>query len=248
METQLQNVTTHPLYLESIGFIPSPQFEVQNFAVFDASRFELSDKSKAGGADASKSGDGGPNFRTAGLPPYGSMAYLKSGSTQQHMFRLRDKYFSTSQKSAVILGRVELRWQGSMGESGHLSSSAVQRKLVPLSPIEVDLKGAPDSVRPDERFELVYQVKNMSEKIRRLYLSYSPPPNACVALDGISGQRLGPIKQYETCHLSFTMIAFSTGIHGVVGLQLVDSVSGESFDIGSTTCILCLDAPMSTLK
>jgi hypothetical protein len=54
----------------------------------------------------------------AGLPPFGHLAYLKAGDTQQYMFRLRGKLNAAQLQQAATLGRMDVVWTSAMGEAG----------------------------------------------------------------------------------------------------------------------------------
>ena len=51
-----------------------------------------------------------------GLPPFGHLAYLKAGDTQQYMFRLKGKVPPQQLKQVQTLGRMDVVWKTAMGE------------------------------------------------------------------------------------------------------------------------------------
>jgi hypothetical protein len=104
IETQLQNAMPRHLFLHSVEFKPAPQFEVESLNVFPPNAFPPSLAAQpltraqpeaapgtAPGAGGSGSGAASVVASAVGLPAFGHLAYLKSGDTQQYMFRLRGK-------------------------------------------------------------------------------------------------------------------------------------------------------------
>lgn len=102
IETQLQNAMPRHLFLHSVEFKPAPQFEVESLNVFPPYVFPPALAAQpltraqpevapgtAPGAGGSGSGAASVVASAVGLPAFGHLAYLKSGDTQQYMFRLR---------------------------------------------------------------------------------------------------------------------------------------------------------------
>ena len=101
IETQLQNATAKTLYLESVHFAPSPQFECEPLTHFEPKG--LGPPRLDGATSAPDDGT------TSALPAFGLMAYLKAGDTQQYMYRLRGLQPSAKLRQVSALGRMEAR-------------------------------------------------------------------------------------------------------------------------------------------
>uniref|UniRef100_A0A7S4B2C3 Trafficking protein particle complex subunit 13 n=2 Tax=Chrysotila carterae TaxID=13221 RepID=A0A7S4B2C3_CHRCT len=131
VETQLQNATQRPLFLESVAFLPTEHFEAEPLTDFDAAAVEPAPIGRGPDARARSVEAAAKAARCppVGLPNFGHMAYLKPGDTQQHMYRLKGKQSPAQLRLVGALGRMEVVWKAQMGESGHLQSNTVQRKL-----------------------------------------------------------------------------------------------------------------------
>uniref|UniRef100_A0A7S0NNI5 Trafficking protein particle complex subunit 13 n=1 Tax=Calcidiscus leptoporus TaxID=127549 RepID=A0A7S0NNI5_9EUKA len=244
VETQLQNATSRPLFLESVSFIPSAQFDVEPLTNFDAAVIE------AAPLECSESAAMGSNTDASSLPPvglpaFGHMAYLKAGDTQQHMYRLRGKQPPWHLRTVAALGRMEVVWKAQMGESGHLQSNTVQRKL-PTSAaraIEVNVLVAPQQVVVETPFEVSVSINNTTSRERSIALRFdsSPANTNAIVLDGASGRSLGTLKANSSQNATLNLIALEPGMHKIVGLQLVDSLADAPIDVGPLADLLVLE-------
>ena len=137
VETQLQNDTSRVLFLESVDFLPIAAFDVSPLTCFGAAAIEVPPIAGSGvgiggmshakkvGASMTSGGDGppSPHACAVGLPTFGTLAYLKPGDIQQHMYRLTPRERAAiGSKLPHGLGKMEVRWKGAMGEPGHLQS------------------------------------------------------------------------------------------------------------------------------
>lgn len=223
VETQVQNATPRTLFLESVRFIPAPQFEVFGFAEH--------------GVDA--------NSRAVGVIPDGSvvtglhmqslgaMTYLKEGDVEQYMFRLRGKLPASQLKRTTALGRMEVVWKSTMGEPGRLQSNVVQRKLPAARAVEVFTTSVPHEVSLEVPFDVQCVATNTSNKELQLFLHFESMPGRSggFVFDGVSGRALGTLEPHASLTFSFSLIALDTGILKLNGLYLVDTVSEQRFDI-----------------
>ncbi len=172
IETQLQNAMPRQLFLQSVDFKPAPQFEVESLNVFPpalaapplsgtpaGTASAVNAGSSGSGADGADGADGARDgvaeapgagavgvTAEVGLPAFGHLAYLKSGDTQQYMFRLRGKVPPAQLRQLNTLGRMEVVWKSAMGEAGRLQSNTVQRKLPVARGVEIHLLAAPSEV------------------------------------------------------------------------------------------------------
>ena len=124
----MQNATPRTLFLESVRFIPAPQFEVFRFAEHgvpspseEAKDGEAKDDDEAESPNPSMVRLGTMEEISTGAVPDGSvtvgthmtslgpMAYLKEGDVEQYMFRLRGKLPPSQLKRTTALGRMEVR-------------------------------------------------------------------------------------------------------------------------------------------
>jgi len=176
VETQVQNATPRTLFLESIRFIPAPQFEVFRFAEHGVIVNESDSKDTDAGAEPESPNPSGVRLATlsdvssatrlAGTIPDGSvvvgtrmatlgpMANLKEGDVEQYMFRLRGKLPPSQLKRTTALGRMEVVWKSAMGEHGKLQSNVVQRKLPTARAVEVHMVSVPHEVALETPFEV----------------------------------------------------------------------------------------------
>ena len=204
VETQIQNSTARVLFLQSVEFTPSAHFDVLPLTQFEAKAqsaprlagapgAEGGGGGAAGGSGGGGGGGGAEPLRSSGvgLPAFGQMAYLRAGDTQQYMYRLRGKQPAAQLRAVSALGRMEVVWKSQMGESGHLQSNAVQRKLPAPRSVEVSVVSLAEEVELHTPFALQCLVTNTSPKELHLQLRFkleggtrrpvsrepSPPPS-----------------------------------------------------------------------
>uniref|UniRef100_A0A7S0I231 Trafficking protein particle complex subunit 13 n=1 Tax=Phaeocystis antarctica TaxID=33657 RepID=A0A7S0I231_9EUKA len=252
VETQIQNSTARVLFLQSVGFTPSADFEAVPLTHFESKA--MSAPRLAGSPGTEGGGDAAalpPLKSTAvGLPSFGQMAYLKAGDTQQYMYRLRGKQSAAQLRSVSALGRMEVVWKSQMGESGHLQSNAVQRKLPTPRSVEVTVLSIADQVLLETPFSLGCLVTNTSSKELHLQLRFEPQGQGGLVIDGVSGRSLGPLKPQASTQVTLTLIALEPGIQKVSGLQLFDTVSEQLHEVGPLADVFVTqrDVTCETLK
>jgi len=243
VETQVQNATPRTLFLESVRFIPAPQFDVFCFAEHGVRMRSDGPEPSDGEEDASSSDQQPP--RAVGVIADGSvttgthmtslgpMAYLKEGDVEQFMFRLRGKLPSSQLKRTTALGRMEVVWKSTMGEPGRLQSNVVQRKLPGARAVEVNVTSVPHEVALETPFDVQCVATNTSSKEVQLFLHFEPVPGRTggFVFDGVSGRGIGSLAPYATLTFSFSLIALDTGILKLNGLYLFDAISEQRFDV-----------------
>ena len=139
VETQLQNAMPRQIFLSSVDFRPSPQFDATSLNDFPPS-LSAPPLAAAAAPPASAPPTSSPTASlgvssVVGLPPFGHLAYLKAGDTQQYMFRLRGKVPPAQLRQVGTLGRMDVVWRTAMGEAGRLQSNTVQRKVRANNPL-----------------------------------------------------------------------------------------------------------------
>ena len=187
----------HPAPVHSLRQVPLTHFEAHAQST-TAPRLAGSPGAEGGGdaaAPALLQSSG------VGLPSFGQMAYLKAGDTQQYMYRLRGKQPAAQLRAVSALGRMEVVWKSQMGESGHLQSNAVQRKLPtprsvevrlaapsppphrPLTPpvLQVSVVSVADEVLLETPFQVDCLVTNTSSKELHLQLRFEQVPTCLPA-------------------------------------------------------------------
>jgi hypothetical protein len=205
VETQLQNSMPRQLFLKSVDFKPAQQFEVTSLNNFSPSlsvppliQHTVDAQEQGTGTStgtAARAGAGAGAGRDApsdastvsdvGLPPFGHLAHIKSGDTQQYMFRLRGKVPPAQLRQVATLGRMDVVWTTAMGESGRLQSNTVQRKLPAARGVEVHLIQAPSEVEIEEPFEVKCAVCNTSGSEMQLQLTTAITSQASIVVDGV---------------------------------------------------------------
>lgn len=190
------------------------------------------DVSDASSSTAAKSGSapevGG---MAVGLPPFGQLAFLKGGDTQQYMFRLRGKVAPAQLRQVGTLGRMDVVWRTSMGEAGRLQSNTVQRKLPPPRGVEVALLAAPSEVAMETPFDVEASVTNTSGGEMQLQLN-APMGVGAMVVDGLCTRNLGVLKPNASTLLKLRLIAIEPGVQRVSGLQLIDALTEQVHEVG----------------
>lgn len=249
VETQVQNATARMLFLESVRFTPSPQFELVPFRRRATVEETAQGKSEIDEELESRE-DGYETSSGEALAPrakLGTMAYLKAGDVQQYMFRLRGKLPAAQLKRVSALGRMDVAWKSGMGEAGHLQSNTVQRKLPAPRPLEISVISLPHEVTLHTPFEVCCSICNSSTKEQNLQLRFenSPEKASGFVIDGVSGRTLGKLKPYIVANVTFSAIALEPGVQKLQGLKFYDTLSKQSFDPGPLADILVMPKPPS---
>jgi len=254
VETQLQNDTSRVLFLESVDFLPIAAFDVSPLTCFGAAAIEVPPIAGSGvgiggmshakkvGASMTSGGDGppSPHACAVGLPTFGTLAYLKPGDIQQHMYRLTPRERAAiGSKLPHGLGKMEVRWKGAMGEPGHLQSSTLPRRLPPIRPLAVSVLSSPAAVPIETPFTVTCSVTNTTSQERHLSLRAAPSALSLpIVLTGTSTRELGPIKPNGVLAFSITLVALQAGVHPPSGMKLVDSGTGEEIELDPLAPIL----------
>ena len=240
VETQLQNAMPRQIFLQSVDFRPAPQFDAEDLNTFAPSLSAAPLGTTIESPEASSSTDY-PVSSDVGLPSFGSLAYLKAGDTQQYMFRLRGKVPPNQLRQVSTLGRMDVVWRTSMGESGRLQSNTVQRKLPPNKGVEVTLTTAPPQVDLQTPFELQCEVSNTSGSEVQLQLTMPMTATASFLLDGLTTRNLGTLAAGASMPLTLRCIALEPGMARIGGMQLVDALTEKVYEVGQLADVFVLN-------
>ena len=253
VETQLQNAMPRQIFLDSVDFRPAKEFDVESLNAFppslvaprlgaqpDGAVASASAASGAAAASAPATAAPGTAEMNVGLPPFGSLAYLKAGDTQQYMFRLRGKVPPSVLRQVSTLGRMDVTWRSAMGEAGRLQSNTVQRKLPPARGVEVSVVSAPPEVGLETPFTVSCQVTNTSQAEMQLQLNanVTGPSGGAILIDGLCTRNLGTFKSQASMPLELRLIAIEPGIHTISGLQLIDALTEQVHEVGTLADVL----------
>lgn len=180
-----------------------------------------------------------------GLPPFGHLAYLKAGDTQQYMFRLRGKLSAAQLRQAATLGRMDVLWTSAMGEAGRLTSNSVQRKQPPAKGVEVHSVISPAEVPLWTQFDIKLSLTNLASSEMQLGLEagIQPSGQAGVVFGGLSMRSLGALQPQATMPVTLSLVALIPGLQRVGGMHLEDALTEQEHDLGTLAEVFVRSAP-----
>ncbi|KAJ1978953.1 hypothetical protein H4R35_001698 [Dimargaris xerosporica] len=252
LETQVQNATESPLYIEQIHFDPAAMFSCQDLNHCSLPSPADASTNLPGAADKNQDDGRGP-------PIYGPHDYLGPHCMRQYLYALHPRsVIDHSIFYAANLGKIELVWRGPFGATGRLQTSTLTRKLpeealrclhatnhpatqyAPHTPapspasatdwlILHALESSPTHVIVEKPFYVTGQVTNTGSEAVQLQLTVLPNRRGSTLLVyGASTVDVGTVEPQATVTFQCQLIPLATGSQAFGGIQVMDLLSGTT--------------------
>ena len=168
----------------------------------------------------------------------------RAGQSKHFVFRLerRDRggasdgiqtqQASSNQPTQNVLGKLEIRWRGQMGEPGRLQTQQILGPPLAARIAELQLLGPPPEIIRERPFPLTLTVQNRTAReTGPLTVTLSGSLEASpVVMSGPCSVSVPPLPAGGARSISVLLIATRAGVQPLGDLTLTDPASGERLD------------------
>jgi len=207
LSAQIQNTTQQPLFIEAVKFDPSPMFTAFDLSVNDD--------------------HGGKKQLTSFL---GDITYFNPQDIRQYLFRLEARHDSRAAKASSVIGHLEIIWKSNMGETGRFQSLPIERKLPVAIDVELTIRKIPSHIFLEQPFSIQCELTNVSDKSILPRLTFLKSKMTGIAVNGISGQKLGSLSAGETTSITLTLMPVKPGVQKITGIRVTDEKTEKTYD------------------
>ncbi|RUS20789.1 hypothetical protein BC937DRAFT_94383 [Endogone sp. FLAS-F59071] len=216
LEAQVQNVATNPMFLERMRFEPAEHFAFRdlNFVI-------------------SPSNDSATVVPTPAPSVFGIHNYLNPQDIRQYLYLLtpKDPHDDRLARTTNALGKLDIIWRSTLGETGRLQTSQLTRKPPQLDDIEVLPARVPARVLLETPFAVTLRVRNRTAQNMKLVLSAVKTKMGSVLLSGTSTKSLGEVAAEQGVEVRLDFFPLTPGLQRIGGLKVTDLLSGHSREV-----------------
>lgn len=225
---ELQNLTEHPMYVESVKLDPSFGYSMIDHSTHNsgASYDHLMMKNEV-------------RRMLFQLAPKEKSKVVQPATPNKQQ-----------SNAAAALGKIELLWRTPMGESGQLVTNQINHKALPKPDIELEFLGLKkDFIFVQEPFEIACKVWNRSQQELELQVQFNSEKMFPLAVHGRSFYNLSKIEPGGSKAFSLVLFAVQPGIQAFGGGIVIKQVGAEKqWAVGELTQIVVLNANAKSLK
>jgi trafficking protein particle complex subunit 13 len=216
LELQLSNLAHLPLFLKKVDY--------QVDDLFTACGFNGKTGSENTVENIQAQGLGENIFPTSILQPQG---------TRQYLFVLKPKpEHIVAARLSANLGRLDLEWCTTMGQSGHLQTSRLTRKVPSIEPIQLSIINTPKRVIVEKPFSITFRIRNNISDGTKISLEYQKSSHE-LQIVGKNCYDIGKVDGNQFIDFELKFIGLIPGSHVIKGLSLTDQMSGAVVKIDS---------------
>ena len=142
------------------------------------------------------------------------------------------------------LGKLEIRWKGTMGGTGKLQTQQIVGSKRPEREVRISLLSVPDRVAAEAPFTLGVAVENRTGKaVGPVRLALQPKDDSSgILVNGLCAQTVERLDPAASASLDLPLIAIRTGVQRLGDLVLtdtrddrvLDTLSGASIEVRSS--------------
>jgi len=158
LTAQIQNLTTNPLFLESVKFEPLPLYMASDLNQADENNKQMS-------------------------AVVGDLVYMKPTDVRQYLFKVEPKNDSRA-KIGSIIGKLEIMWKSNLGESGRLQTAPLERKVPQRAELELTVRNIPTQIMLESPFDIVCELTNASDRNITPLLTFERDKMGGLAING----------------------------------------------------------------
>ncbi|OZJ06771.1 hypothetical protein BZG36_00385 [Bifiguratus adelaidae] len=208
LEAQVQNTSVYNMYLDRLKFEPGECFSVSDLN-------QLPSKTTAESTQASSS-------------VFGEHSFIKSQDARQYLYLLqpKDSIDDRIARTTNVLGKMDIVWRSTFGETGRLQTSQLVRKPPQLDMLDVQPISIPKSIVLEEPFSVSLRVENRTTETMRLSLTAVKSKMTTVLIVGESSLDLGNCSPESSLNVTLSFFPLAPGLSRVGGLRLTDVLSG----------------------
>eukprot|EP00026_Physarum_polycephalum_P006721 Phypoly_transcript_06772.p1 GENE.Phypoly_transcript_06772~~Phypoly_transcript_06772.p1 ORF type:complete len:402 (-),score=59.33 Phypoly_transcript_06772:59-1264(-) len=195
VETNIENSTQSPLYIESVSLIP----------VDDS--LTCTDMNSI-------------NPPTQNTPLSSTIVYMKPATARQYLFMLSPTNPEAANNNSSVIGQLDITWRSTLGEVGRIKSLPLQKKAISTDEVELTLTSIPPRIVLEQPFVVTLQVTNRGTKLIQPQLVVLKNIMDGLLVNGHLEQDLGELKQEASKTLSLHMFPVKPGIQKITGLSV----------------------------
>ncbi|KAI9468991.1 MAG: hypothetical protein EXX96DRAFT_590025 [Benjaminiella poitrasii] len=231
LESQLQNVSAGPMYLERMRFEPSEYFKYEDL------NYVVTGDQDEGQEKKSVFGD----------------AFIHPQDVRQYLYMLSPKDADNDRISRTInaLGKLDIVWRSYMGDMGRLQTSQLTRKAPVLEDLEIQpfwIEDGPVKIILEKPFKLGIRIRNHSSENMKLVLNTIKVKMGSVLLSGLSSRQLGEVGPNQTTETQLEYFPLTSGLQRVGGLKITDLLTGYTKDVDHICDIFVLSHATDALE
>lgn len=222
LEATIENCTRESMLLEDVGFVPSDGFT--------AHRVDCPNTT-----ESSRPSGSGPLAEMISnmplLPPDGgSLSYVfclgRESSSSEFLLQ--------GASHSDILGRLDIRWRGPMGDSARLQTQPIGRDaLSPRRDVWLTLTSLPDKLHVEEPFQAeITVVSTIDRRLGPLKVSYNPQKtkDRAVVLDGLQSVLIAEVAPQGRASVRITLFPRIIGRAFIEDFMLTNERDGRVYD------------------
>ncbi|RKP15096.1 hypothetical protein BJ684DRAFT_7545 [Piptocephalis cylindrospora] len=234
LEVQVQNITQDPMCLEKLNLDPAGPFAVRDLNIrLDPAEAVQGPQSQASESESGSESeeDSSPDSPVAHI--FGDTNFLLPGDVRQYLYLLhpKDDLSVANALTSNALGKLDIVWRFSFGETGRLQTSQLTRRVPVADAIQVITRRVQDDVQVERPFTIDLRIFNRTDAPMKLQLSAVKAKMGAVLMRGQASRALGEVRPQGDVECTLEFLPLAPGLHTVSGVRVSDYISGESRDI-----------------
>lgn len=230
VEMAVRNTTQMDLLLESYEFIPEADSG-------------LSGELLGGGSMVAQTGSPGPLYSGSGMHSsdnagWGLESSILLSPDDIHQFVYRVEAKGGLSRGSHTLGRIELCWRTTFGESGSVLSAPIICSVLGGSGVEVKIEGVSGSARVGELEHCMAVITNMTDRPLQLQLQFPMEDMVGVHIHGRSVRNLGEVGPGKEHRCPIDLLPLVAGLHELKGCVVMDMMTAQAYPQGKLCDIL----------
>ncbi|KAL7072638.1 hypothetical protein ACQ4LE_007834 [Meloidogyne hapla] len=200
-EFQIQNLTPHPIFIESLTLEES-----DNKLLYD---YELI---------------GSPSLKIDSEP-------LGLQNIHQYIFRLKpsEQLDTENWRNILNFGKLKIVWRSTTGDNGRTFFNTVERPPFICKDLRITVESAPKRAKVNEMLTVVCNLRNWSDRPLDLLLHFDQNVGPIIHCS-ISGQRLQTILPGQNMQISLELLPYVKGLQRISGVRLTDLLLKRTFE------------------
>lgn len=200
LETQIQNLCVVPIYLSRMKFDQNPLFDFTD-------------------------------LNNEGESVFGDSRMIGPSDTRQYLYLLTPKIPSDLEtRTTPNLGKLDIGWNSSMGQSGKLQTSQLTRRVPQVSPFEISVV-AISLINVETPFTIRLRLRNNLEESLNLKVQGVKSKMSHILIYGSNEINVGEIGGRGHIDFDMKFFALLPGTHKITGINIVESSSGVSKEV-----------------
>ncbi|CAG8466115.1 3930_t:CDS:1 [Paraglomus occultum] len=170
---------------------------------------------------------------------FGAYNYLNPQDIRQYLYMLNPKSDVDDRvaRTTNALGKLDIIWRSSFGETGRLQTSQLTRKPLILEDIDLSVVSVPDVIRLESPFTISCKVRNRTTSLLKIVVTAVKNKMGAVLLAGASSKYLGELSPNGVVQFDMEFFPLAPGLQRVGGLRVLDVIGGYSKDVEHLTDI-----------